>query len=715
MLSWNGTRSIICYNRENTLWRCILALKVTKNISLISGDIEQKRQEIKTYFNDTFDLYEKLFELLANDEAYYQRADSLRHPLIFYFGHTATFFINKLILAKIITKRIDPKLESIFAVGVDEMSWDDLNEKHYEWPGLEDTKAYRNQVRVLVNSLIDTLPLTIPIGWNSPFWIILMGCEHERIHVETSSVLIRQLPIEFVRDMPDWKICSDSSNALKNELLNVKGGRVTLGKSKEDDFYGWDNEYGHHEAEIPDFKASKYLVSNGEFLDFVKDNGYTDDKFWEEEGREWLKFSKAAHPTFWIEDNLVFKLRMMTKIINLPHNHPVEVNYHEAKAYCNWLSFKEDKKLRLPSEDEWYRLVEVSDIKKSNINLEHFASTVPVDQFKHGEFYDAIGNVWQWSQTPMYPFEGFEVHPIYDDFTTPTFDTRHNLMKGGSWISTGNEMLLSARFAFRRHFFQHAGFRYVESNYEEQTQGNIYESDMQVSQYAEFGWGESYFGVENYPSLCAKLSLTYMKDKPKKRALDIGCAIGRSTFELAREFDEVTGLDFTARFIGLATKMKEKGTIGFTVPIEGEIVEYKNTSLKSLELEKEAEKVSFWQGDACNLKPIYKDYDLIFAGNLIDRLYNPKKFLQSVHKRLNSKGMFIMTSPYTWLEEFTPKEQWLGGYKQDGENFMTLDGLKEVLGKHFKLIDTKDIPFVIRESARKHQHSIAQMSIWEKK
>jgi formylglycine-generating enzyme required for sulfatase activity len=53
------------------------------------------------------------------------------------------------------------------------------------------------------------------------------------------------------------------------------------------------------------------------------------------------------------------------------------------------------------------------------------------------------------------------VHPLYADYTTPTFDENHNLMKGGSWASCGNASLGSARDAFRRHFFQHAGFRYV--------------------------------------------------------------------------------------------------------------------------------------------------------------------------------------------------------------------------------------------------------------
>jgi len=206
-----------------------------------------------------------------------------------------------------------------------------------------------------------------------------------------------------------------------------------------------------------------------------------------------------------------------------------------------------------------------------------------------------------------------------------------------------------------------------------------------------------------------------MKDKPKTKAFDIGCAIGRSSFELARGFDEVIGVDFSARFIQEAEKLKQNGILRYVMPTEGELEEFHEVNLSSFNLEKEAHKINFWQADACNLKPIFKDFDLIFAGNLIDRLYDPSKFLESLVTRLNENGMLILTSPYTWQEESTAKEKWIGGIKRDGENVTTLQGLKEILGKDFKLIDTRDVPFVIQETARKHQHTIAQMSVWEKR
>jgi hypothetical protein len=92
------------------------------------------RQSIRHYFLQTYAVYEKLFDLLKVDAAYYLRSEPLRHPLIFYFGHTATLYVNKLLDQGVIKSRINPEFEKMFAVGVDEMDWDDLNESHYDWP-----------------------------------------------------------------------------------------------------------------------------------------------------------------------------------------------------------------------------------------------------------------------------------------------------------------------------------------------------------------------------------------------------------------------------------------------------------------------------------------------------------------------------------------------------------------------------------------------------
>ena len=84
--------------------------------ALDGSDVELRREEIRRYFHTTSERYEQLFETLVQDEAFFRRPIALRHPLIFYFGHTATFFINKLIIAGLIKERINPHFESMLRI-----------------------------------------------------------------------------------------------------------------------------------------------------------------------------------------------------------------------------------------------------------------------------------------------------------------------------------------------------------------------------------------------------------------------------------------------------------------------------------------------------------------------------------------------------------------------------------------------------------------------
>jgi len=702
-----------------------MTFKVMPSPRLDTGTPAEKRDEIRRYFQTTWELYEDLFSLLASDEGYYRRADPLRHPLVFYLGHTAVFFINKLLLAKFIDERVDPRMESAFAIGVDEMSWDDLDDRNYDWPAVAEVWEYRNRVRAVVEKVIDELPLELPVTWDEPFWVILMGIEHERIHLETSSVLIRQLPLDLVRTRPAWPVCPDSGSAPINEMMEVARGVVTLGKDRRHPLYGWDNEYGRLKADVPRFRAARFLVSNAEFIEFVAAGGYATERWWTAEGWSWRQYRQAEHPVFWVPSGQGdYRLRCLAEEIPMPWDWPVEVNYLEAKAFCNWKAETSGRPIRLPTEEEWYRILDTSGIRDQtewdhapgNINLEHHASSCPVNRHLNAGIADVVGNVWQWTETPITGFPGFEVHPLYDDFSTPTFDGRHNLIKGGSWISTGNEATRNARYAFRRHFFQHAGFRYIESEHQVMIREDIYETDDLVSQYCEFHYGQEYFGVKNFMVAAAEICRELTARRTIGRALDLGCATGRATFELARFCDHVTGIDFSARFIRVGLDMKEKGFIRYTTTVEGELVAYHEKSLAELGLDGVTDKVEFRQGDAHNLKEQFTGYDLVLACNLIDRLYEPARFLEHISGRINPGGLLVLMSPYTWLEEFTPRDKWLGGLKIDGENVTTPEGLRARLEPGFEMAaEPRDVEFVIRETARKFQHTVSNMTVWQKK
>lgn len=330
---------------------------------------------------------------------------------------------------------------------------------------------------------------------------------------------------------------------------------------------------------------------------------------------------------------------------------------------------------------------------------------------------DIVGNVWQWTQTPIDGFDGFAVHPVYDDFSTPTFDGQHTLFTGGSWISTGNLATRAARYAFRRHFFQHAGFRYIDGPAVPAPTVNVYETDEMVSQYLEFHYGAEYFGVPNFPVACAQACAAQMAGRGADRALDLGCATGRAAFELARTFAQVDAVDLSARLIQAPVRLQEYGAQRYVVRDEGDLMAYRELTLGNFpEYAAVKDRVRFRQGDACNLADSYTDYDLVLAANLIDRLYDPEKFLRLIVTRLRPGGLLVLTSPYTWLEEFTPRDKWLGGRKSStGETYTTLDALRDILTPTCRLVaPPQTLPFVIRETKRKFQHTLSELTVWEK-
>ena len=694
-----------------------------KPIWLAGNDVEQKRAEIKAYFNNSWQQYESLFSNINNDDAFFVKAERLRHPLIFYYGHTACFYINKLMLGKYINKRINPHIESTCAVGVDEMSWDDLDSNNYDWPSVAQVKQYRDQVCALMNNLIDTMELSLPITQDSLAWVVLMGIEHERIHLETSSVIIRMLPLQDLTVQPGWEPCKEHGKAPNNALVAVSGGDITLGKPESNQTYGWDNEYGRLDVSVDDFKASQYLVSNQEFLAFVEDGGYQKPELWSEEGQAWLASTQSSMPRFWLKKADGYWQRNLGEEIPLPLNWPVEVNYLEAKAFCNWKSQQSSGYVRLPTEAEWQVMRDQLETDLTtwseapgNINLEVCASSCPVNRFENKGLFDVIGNVWQWTESPIDAYNGFKVHPLYDDFSTPTFDGKHNLIKGGSWISTGNEAVRDSRYAFRRHFFQHAGFRYIETDSPEVPvqKVSLCEQDPEVACDLNTHYGSGVMNFANPLLNTVEKVMRHYQGKTSK-ALDLGCSVGRASFELAKHFEQVDGIDFTARNIQHALALKEGEPVRFATEQEGEIVDFHEVSIAMLGFTELAERIHFCQGDGHNLKPQFSGYDLILCHRLVEYLYSPKTFINQIKSRLNPGGVLAIGSAYQWDSELTKSENWLGGYKVSGENVTGRDGLAILLENDFELIAEEEVSSAIAKNARKVELELCQLTLWRLK
>ena len=188
---------------------------------------------------------------------------------------------------------------------------DALQDEDFCWPDVSEAAAFREAVKAEVERFIGTMPppSEVPVDMSNPAWALFMGFEHERIHLETSSVLIRQLPVDSVVEPEGWRtagtLAPSPSDAPINGLVAVAAGPATVGKPQTFPSFGWDNEYGRRTSLVPAFEASKYLVSNAEFLPFVLDGGYSTQRWWidasgDDEGWRWCQYRNATHPSFWV-------------------------------------------------------------------------------------------------------------------------------------------------------------------------------------------------------------------------------------------------------------------------------------------------------------------------------------------------------------------------------------------------------------------------------
>ncbi len=240
---------------------------------------------------------------------------------------------------------------------------------------------------------------------------------------------------------------------------------------------------------------------------------------------------------------------------------------------------------------------------------------------------------------------------------------------------------------------------------------NPYETQKLLSEYLFFHYGkpDSYltwpFGPVSalqYPVRCVVDCFDLSALHSDSRALDIGCAVGRSTFEFAFACGEAIGIDYSHAFVDAAAHIAREGELEYEYLVEGELTE---KGMASRPEGLDPNRVHFEQGDAMALREDLGQFDAVLAANLICRLPQPEAFLDRCVDLVKPGGQLVINTPFTWLGEFTPPARWLGGRPETGES---LEVLVRRMDPYFKLAGTDNMPFLIREHRRKYQWSVAQ-------
>jgi len=250
------------------------------------------------------------------------------------------------------------------------------------------------------------------------------------------------------------------------------------------------------------------------------------------------------------------------------------------------------------------------------------------------------------------------------------------------------------------------------------TGGAVYETSRAVGEYLQFHYASDEelmpfaFAPKDALGFVARLAGKCSRATGRERALDIGCSVGGASFELCKEFESVIGIDFSQAFVDTATQMAADGAQEYTSLVTGSITE-KCVARVAPDIDRS--RATFMQGDACALPEELGRFDAVLAANLLCRLPQPHVFLQRCEQLVKPGGVLVLVSPYSWLEQYTPREHWLGGdYDENGQVKDSAKTVASLLSNRFTLVEEEDMPFLMREHVRKYAIGVSHGTVWRR-
>ena len=393
------------------------------------------------------------------------------NPFLWELGHTAFFYDVFLLRLLGSSKFLLESAEHLY----DSFKVDHCDRWGLPLPGREATVAYKDRVLKAVLGRLDShQPDT------EETYLYLLSVLHEDMHGEAFTYMRQTLEYP----VPKHSIaeggpsaCDIGGGPLPGDV-EVPGEVFQLGATPDLPFV-FDNEKWAHSVEIARFKIAKAPVTNSEFAEFIDDLGYLRRELWSPQGWVWRTKTGAQHPLYWYRGQNGRLRRDFDRLVPLEAHAPViHVNWYEAEAYCRWAN------RRLPTEAEWEMAAaaeptpdgkSITERKRrypwgdepptpQHANLDsRLSGCVDVGAFAAGDSAfgcrQMIGNIWEWTASPFFPFPGFIVDVPYREYSTPWFGYR-KVLRGGAWATRSRLIRNTFRNFFlpdRRDVF--AGFR----------------------------------------------------------------------------------------------------------------------------------------------------------------------------------------------------------------------------------------------------------------
>ena len=281
--------------------------------------------------------------------------------------------------------------------------------------------------------------------------IIEIGLQHEQQHQElflTDILYNLSLNPLFPAYRERQVTTAKKPSLQKTSMVSFPGGLENIGHTG--DGFGFDNEFPQHPEYLQPYQLSSHLVTNADWIAFIKDDGYRTPLLWLSDGWKTAQTEGWQMPLYWVEQN-DYKTMTLEGLREVDLNAPVtHISYFEADAYARWAG------KRLPTEAEWEVAARAQKIAGNFANSDLYRPT-PVAASDLGPLKQLYGDVWEWTASPYSAYPGFRANPGAIGEYNGKFMNGQYVLRGGSCVTPENHM----RATYRNFFYPHQRWQFT--------------------------------------------------------------------------------------------------------------------------------------------------------------------------------------------------------------------------------------------------------------